>query len=297
MKKIALILFSSFFLFACQNVQKEKAHAATQTKPQNIILCEAPDSAKLQSLLKQFSGEKETPMGVLVAKLGKEFLDVSYVSHTLEHGKEEPLTVESDALDCTTFAETALALARTVKSPEANLGRFASELENIRYRDGKRDGYLSRLHYFSDWIHNNGQKGIVDEPAQEFGEALDIHVYFMSGHPESYAVLKENPELVPEIAKQEKDVSAREYFFVPKEAIENKEQFLREGDIVGLATSIKGLDIAHVGILVEVAGRIHLLHASTSTNQVIISEEPLADLLQNKKSYTGMMIARPIEPN
>jgi hypothetical protein len=294
MKKSAIILYSLLFLFACQGIKKEKALAATQAKPQDI-LCEAADSATLQSLLKQFSGEKGTAMGMLVTKLGKAFLGVPYVSHTLEHGKEEPLTVESDALDCTTFAETALALARTIKSPEADLNRFARELENIRYRDGERDGYLSRLHYFSDWIRNNRQKGIVGEPAQKFGGPLDVQVDFMSTHPESYAVLKENPELVPEIAKQEKEVSAREYFFVPKEAIENKEQFLREGDIVGLATSIKGLDVAHVGILVEVEGRIHLLHASTQTNRVVISEEPLADMLQSKKIYTGIMIARPVD--
>jgi len=294
MKKLGFIIYSLLVLFACQHIQKEKASAAIQTKTQ-AILCEAADSATIQLLLEKFQAEKETPVGQLMVHIGKEFLGAPYVAATLEHGKEEPLTVEADALDCTTFAETAFAISRSVKSHDNSFARFAQELEKIRYRNGKRDSYLSRLHYFSDWIYDSRQKGMTSEPAREIGSPLDVEVNFMSSHPESYPVLKANPELVGEIAKQEAEVSARDYFFIPKAEVETKEPFLHEGDIAGITTSIKGLDIAHVGILIQVEGRIHLLHASTTTNQVVISEEPLADLLHNKKSYTGIMIARPVE--
>ena len=294
MKKLGFIIYSLLVLFACQNIQKEKASAAIQTKTEDV-LCEAADSATIQSLLEKFHTEKEAPVNQLMVRIGQEFLGTPYVAATLEHGKEEPLTVEADALDCTTFAETVFALSRTLKSDDNSFARFARELEKIRYRNGKRDGYLSRLHYFSDWIYDSRQKGMTSEPALEIGSPLDVEVNFMSSHPESYPVLKANPELIGEIAKQETEVSARDYFFIPKAEVEAKEQFLREGDIAGITTSIKGLDIAHVGILINVEGRIHLMHASTTTNQVIISEEPLADLLQNKKSYTGIMLARPVE--
>lgn len=293
MKKIAFIIYGFLFLFACQNMQKEKLHASTQLKSTDVV-CEPADSVQLHSILKQFFGKEELPVNQLIIRIGQQFIGVPYVSHTLEHGKEEPLTVEMDELDCTTFAETALALARTIKSSKSNFEQYTRELEQIRYRDGKRDGYPSRLHYFSDWIFNNRQKGLVSEPAQNFGKPLDIRVDFMSTHPESYSVLKENPQLVPEIAKQEKEISARDFYFLPKEEVEAREADLKEGDIVGLTTNIAGLDVAHVGILVEVNKRIHLMHASTQSNQVVISEKPLADLLQNKKSYTGIMIARPV---
>ena len=116
----------------------------------------------------------------------------------------------------------------------------------------------------------------------------------MSAHAESYAALKENPELTAIIAQQEKVISEREIFFLKKENVEANEDKLHEGDLVGLTTNIQGLDVSHTGILVRVNGHIHLLHASSSLGKVVISEEPLTELLTNKKSYTGIVIARPL---
>jgi hypothetical protein len=288
MVKTLLISISIFLFLACQTAQTQ------QTAPSDIV-CQLADSAKFQSVIRQLGDRTDQPMGKLVADVGKQFLGVAYAEQTLEHGKDEPLTVELEGLDCTTFAETALAIARTLKSEKPDFSTFARELENLRYREGKRDGYLSRLHYFSDWIYDNEQKGLISQPTNDFGQPLDLFVNFMSTHPESYPVLNGNPELVSTLAEQEKVVSARNYFFVTKEEVESKESNLKEGDLVGLATSIKGLDVTHVGILVEVGSRIHLMHASTASNQVVISDEPLADFLQAKKSYTGILVARPID--
>ena len=288
MIRTALISYSIFVLFACQTAQPKQTG-------QSDIVCQLADSVKFQSVITQLADGADLPMGKLVADVGRQFLGVAYEEQTLEHGKDEPLTIELEGLDCTTFAEAALAIARTIKSGKADFGTFTSELENLRYRQGQRDGYLSRLHYFSDWIYDSEQKGLISQAAKDFGQPLDLTVNFMSTHPESYPVLKENPELVSTLAEQEKVISARSYFFVPKDEVENKESNLREGDLVGLATNIKGLDVTHVGILVELGGRIHLMHASTASSQVVISDEPLADFLKAKKSYTGILVARPID--
>ncbi len=288
MSRTVLISYSIFILFACQTAQPKQTG-------QSDIVCQLADSVKFQTVMTQLADRTDQPMGKLVADAGRQFLGVAYEEQTLEHGKDEPLTVDLEGLDCTTFAETALAIARTIKSEKTDFAAFTRELENLRYRQGQRDGYLSRLHYFSDWIYDNEQKGLISQAAKNFGHPLDLTVDFMSTHPESYPVLKENPELVSTLAEQEKGISARHYFFVPKDEIETQESNLMEGDFVGLATSIKGLDVTHVGILVEVGGRIHLMHASTASNQVVISNEPLADFLQAKKSYTGILVARPVD--
>jgi len=288
MIKTTLISFSIFLFLACQTGQ-------TQQTRLSEIVCQLADSVKFESVIKQLGNRADQPMGKLVADVGKQFLGVAYAEQTLEHGKDEPLTVELEGLDCTTFAETALAIALTIKSGKTDFSAFTRELENLRYRQGQRDGYLSRLHYFSDWIYDNEQKGLISQPARNFGQPVNVTVNFMSTHPESYPVLKENPGLVSTLAEQEKAISSRHYFFVPKDDVENKESNLKEGDLVGLATSIKGLDVTHVGILVEVGSRIHLMHASTASNQVVISDKPLADFLQAKKSYTGILVARPVD--
>ena len=251
------------------------------------------DSVTLTNIIGRFSGERNKPTGELVAAIGKAFLGTPYVAHTLENGKDENLVVNLGELDCTTFAENCLALALTIKSGHPEVSEFTGNLERIRYRNGKRDGYLSRLHYFSDWIDNNEQKGLVIQPANDFGSPFNVKVSFMSAHPDSYEVLKKNPELVPLMADMEKAVSDRKYYFLKKEDIERKEDQLQEGDIAGIATSVPGLDITHVGILVRKDGRIHLMHASSSLGKVVISDVPLSEMLMNKKSYTGIMIARP----
>jgi hypothetical protein len=257
------------------------------------VIYSRPDSILAEDILLRFSSRQKESTAQLTAEIGRTFLGTPYVGQTLENGKEERLMVNLRELDCTTFAENCLALALTVKSGKSGFKQFTKELEKIRYRQGKRDGYPSRLHYFSDWIHDNGQKGLISEPAANFGSPLHMHVNFMSSHPDSYPVLKDHPELVPVLAEQEKTISERHYFFLKKEDVSFNEDKLNEGDIVGLTTTIAGLDMTHVGILVKQNGRIHLLHASSALGKVVISEEPLSDLLMNKKSYTGIMIARP----
>lgn len=285
-------LCSICFLFSCQSANKKEIDKPS--KPQQELVCELSDSTKINTILQQYKDSASLSASDLVVSVGQQFLGTPYVAHTLEHGKNEPLTVETDGLDCTTFVETVLALVKTIKSADLDFDHYTGELEKIRYRDEKREGYASRLHYFSDWIYNNQQKGLVSQPAESFGEPLAIQVDFMSTHPESYAILKKNPELVNALAQQEKEISQRDYYYLPKTDFEANENQLQAGDLIGLVTSIKGLDIAHSGILVEIDGRIHLMHASSLGEKVMISEEPLDNLLQNKKSYLGIMVARPI---
>ncbi|WP_321288903.1 N-acetylmuramoyl-L-alanine amidase-like domain-containing protein [uncultured Sunxiuqinia sp.] len=293
MIKWFLFVFCLSLFSGCQSAGKRSVNCLRESS-QRPIVCQLSDSSKIQLVLAQYANSSELSTAELVAETAKQFLGIPYVSHTLEHGATEPLTVEVDGLDCTTFVETALALARTIKSGEPEFDQFANQLETIRYRDGKRDGYPSRLHYFSDWIFNNQQYGLVSQPAAEFGKPLDIEVNFMSTHPNSYEVLKDNPELVKTIANQERAISARDYFYLPKSEFASNEKCLKTGDIIGIVTSINGLDVAHTGILLEVGDRIHLMHASTLSNQVIISEQPFSEILQGKKSYLGVIVARPM---
>ncbi len=282
-----------FLLVLFPLIQSGATHAQEIPGKREAVIYNPQDSVLAQDILSRFSSRKEMPTAQLTAEIGKAFLGKPYVGQTLENGAAERLVVNLRELDCTTFAENCLALARTVCAPNPGFEQFIKELEKIRYRQGTRKGYPSRLHYFSDWIHDNGQKGLITEPANAFGSSLQVQVNFMSSHPDSYPVLKDHPELVPVLAGQEKIISNRRYFFLKKEDVCLNEDNLNEGDIVGLTTTITGLDVAHVGILVKKDERIHLLHASSAQKKVVISEEPLSELLMNKKSYTGILIARP----
>ncbi len=282
-------IFSAIFLLTFLSFS-----CTSQNNTERKILSTQEDSLIFERIINQFESQKKLPTAVLVVKIGESMIGTPYVASTLENGEKEDLVINLKGQDCTTFAEYCLAMAKTIKSGKTNFEDFANEMEKIRYRNGIRNGYTSRLHYFSDWIYDNCQKGLAENPASAFGSLYEKEINFMSTHPDSYPVLRENPDLVSLIAQQEDDLSNRGMFYLKKEDVEANETDLREGDIVGITTSIAGLDIAHVGILVKKDGRIHLLNASTLVDEITISDVPLVDFLMNKNSYTGIMIARPL---
>ena len=51
---------------------------------------------------------------------------------------------------------------------------YRNTLQQIRYRRGRVDGYASRLHYFTDWIRDNEQKGLVRELTADLGGVQDF---------------------------------------------------------------------------------------------------------------------------
>jgi hypothetical protein len=236
----------------------------------------------------------EKPIADIIVEIGKSFIGTDYIAHGLEKDGDEQLVINLSGLDCTTFLENSLVLARCIKNGKTSFEDYMSELQLIRYRDGIIDQYPSRLHYFSDWIYDNVKKGIVKDVTEEIGgEKINFKINFMSTHTESYKQLKENPDFIPIIKKQEKEISCREYFFIPKDKLAAKEDSIQNGNLIAITTTVEGLDIGHVGIAVKMDdGRIHLMHAPTVNTQVHITEEPLSEYLMKYKRHSGVIVLR-----
>lgn len=237
-------------------------------------------------------------IGDLVAEVGKSFLNTDYVAHTLETKGDEELVINLTGLDCTTFLETSLTFARSVKKGKTSFEDYQNELTFIRYRNGIIEGYPSRLHYFSDWIFSNSQKGIVKDVTKEIGgKAIKFNVGFMSKNPDSYQMLKSNPVYIPVISSQEKEINKREYSYIPKSGVNNVESKIQNGDLIAITTNLKGLDISHVGIAVKMSdGEIHFMHAPLVGSKVQITETTLHEYLSKIKKHTGIIVLRPLEP-
>lgn len=288
MKRLLIILFTFPLIFAC--------HSTTNSQAGNVQknISAPTDETIFNDVMQSLSSDKNASTATLMAQAGIFFKGTPYVAHTLEVTPEQ-LVVNLREMDCTTFVENCLAIAKTIQSGKNTFAQFKSELQKIRYRGSKIDGYPSRLHYFSNWIYDNQKKGLVKDVSQEIANtAYKKTINFMSAHPVAYQQLKDNSQLVQTIAQQEKEISARKMYYIPEDKLAEVETQLQEGDIVGITTGISGLDIAHTGILVRVNGRIHLLHASSLAEKVVISTETLEDYLLNSKSATGIMVARPL---
>lgn len=254
------------------------------------------DKQLVEEKLTAFSTKSKLPVADLMVEIGLSFLETPYVAATLENGLEEKLVINLQEMDCTTFVETCLALARTIKSGKSDFLSYAVELENIRYRNGIRNQYLSRLHYFSEWIHDNATKKIVDESPNLQGEKVSKRISFMSTHPDSYPVLKEHPELIPTITSQENQLSGADFWYFPKSNPENLLRNLKHGDIIGLTSEIdKTIDINHTGIIIQKGANFYLLHASQTWKKVVLSDDPITDFIKPESKNSGIMIARPVD--
>src|SRR4030042_4036082 len=139
-------------------------------------------------------GQKKTPSTLtaqLVIEIGKFFLGETYRAGTLERKGAEHLVVNLRKHDCFTFVENVVALAWFVTSRKESFDAFRRLLLKIRSRQGKVQGYPSRLHYFSDWIHDNQKKGLVrDVTADVGGRPLIKAITFMTTHPDIYPPLR-----------------------------------------------------------------------------------------------------------
>jgi len=220
------------------------------------------------------------------------FMNTPYVGGTLEADSEEQLRVNLRELDCVTFVENVIALHLMLQSSRHTFGNFCSILQHIRYRNGVIDGYLSRLHYFSEWLDNNRQKGIISLPAIPACHDYTPEVTFMSTHCDAYPALKTHPEWCRQMIDVEKSIHELKLCYIPKEKLKDSETNIKTGDIIAITTHVNGLDVAHTGLALVQNGRVYLLHASSEAKKVMVSDETLHDYLTLRKNHSGVMVGR-----
>ncbi len=280
-----LIIFLTLCLTACTDAQvyTEK----------DIDICK---STFQLSVKKNLSSK---PINEVIIEIGRSFIGTDYVSHTLEVNDEEQLVINLTGFDCNTFLENVLVFSRCIKQGKTTFEEYQNELTFIRYRDGEIDQYPSRLHYFIDWIHDNEKKGIVKDITKEIGgELLKLDLSFMSAHPQYYKHLKENPDFIPIIKQQEEEISKRKYYFIPQGTIAELENKIKDGDLIAFTSTVKGLDVNHVGFAVSLDdGRIHILHAPIEGSPVQITDLPLAEYVMKIEKDTGIIVVRALEPS
>lgn len=241
------------------------------------------------------------PIGELMGKIAKEFEGTPYVGFTLELDKDREFPVINlKGLDCVTFFEDTLDFARMLKKGGRTPDDMLAEIALTRYRGGQPGDFSSRLHYTTDWFVDNEKKGVVKilTPELPGAQPFTQKVGIMTEHPENYRQLAAHPELVEKIRGFEGEINGRSLKYLPMDRIEGAESMLQTGDIVGVATTQSGIDIAHTGLIYkDAAGLVHFMDASSAKSRMKVTIEPeISKCLNWSKRLTGIMIARPLEP-
>jgi hypothetical protein len=243
---------------------------------------------------------KALPIGELMGKIAMELKDTPYVGFTLEVSKDaERCVVNLTGLDCVTFFEDTLCAARMLKRGKNSPEDLVNEVQFTRYRGGKMGDFTTRLHYTTDWFADNETKGVVKilTPELPGAEPFTQKVGIMTQHPENYRQLATHPELVDKIRAMEEKINARSLKYLPMEKLEAAEHLLQTGDIVGVATSAEGIDIAHTGLCIkDEQGIVHFMDASSSRRSMKVTLEPeISKCLNWSPKLIGVMFARPLE--
>ncbi|MDD8018831.1 MAG: DUF1460 domain-containing protein [Bacteroidota bacterium] len=238
------------------------------------------------------------PIGDVMVEIGKSFIGTDYVGHVLEDEGEEKLVINMRALDCVTFYENCVTLARCVKLKKTTFDDYKAQLQFLRYRDGKIDGYPSRLHYTTDYWFNAEKKGILKVMTEEiFGKKnvaeMPKPINFMTTHRDTYKHLAANDDNFEKIKKQEAAINKRADYFMPKGNLHMFADKVNNGDLIGITTNIAGMDIAHTGVAVRMEnGKLHFMHAPNVGKKVQITDVPLYEYLARNGKQTGIIVAR-----
>lgn len=258
------------------------------------VVYTAQDSIKVEQFLAD--AYKEKPENAVLF-FARKFIDVPYVAKTLDRdATQERVVVNLTEMDCTTFVETSVALARTFYNNKRTFCDYVEELAALRY-DGARIAYEHRNHYFSGWIMWNTERGAVAERqlgSLSVAKQQRILVNYMSLHPNAYPQIKANPSVMqPKIKEMEARVSGGTCYYIPKASLNRSgviKPSVADGDIIVITTNKKGLDCSHIGFAVWHSDGLHLLNASQIHGRVIDEPMTLYQYMQRHPSQTGIRV-------
>ena len=317
--KSFLIAMSTLLLTACPDSNRtnaqQKPAAPTAAKPTpptptDSVAAKPADKdaviitsiinnseAYYKELCKDASVSKEERRSKLILHIARKFLGTPYVAKTLETEGKERLVINARQLDCTTYVENTMAIYLCVSNGQTSYDDYKNQLRLLRYANGEVT-YAARQHYFTQWIEENTKKGYVHElqsPTPPFTAEQLLRIDFMTTHVSLYPMLKDSPEDIKTIAQRERELSGRRYRYIPKTSIRNNSLFrstIKDGDIIAITTSKKGLDTSHIGIAVWHKDGLHMLNASQIHKKVVEEPMTLYQYMQRHPSQTGIRIIR-----
>jgi cell wall-associated NlpC family hydrolase len=243
------------------------------------------------------------PFGHAVARAGQQALGTPYEAFTLEAylrdggnpSGPEPLTLWLTRFDCVSLVESCIAIARLARRTGAiHWADFGREIEVLRYRGGVRRDYVSRLHYFSEWIRDNAERGALRDLGPELGAIADERpLRFMTENRDAYPALVHHQALA-DVAAMERRLDSRPRWLIPTDRVEEISPRLETGDVVAFATSIPGLDVTHAALVYRDNETVRVLHAPLSGGVVEITDGTLAGYVRALRRGTGILVARPL---
>lgn len=235
-------------------------------------------------------------------------LGARYEANPLDRGADgtaEPLRAGFDGFDCVTYVETVLALARSIAVGRTGADDYVAELARLRY-GGAAPGYCARRHYFGDWAERQVREGVFEEITTTIaGDPANLAVLhlthgfdWLSRNAAKVPALAASPARMACVREQETALSARDDGtpYLRSTALRAIASGLRPGDVIAFVADVPGLDVLHVGIVVQrPSGRLELAQASQREGRVLVAPD-LLRYAAGLRQQRGLRVFRPRDP-
>lgn len=241
------------------------------------------------------------PLGERTIRVAREMVGTPYVNYSLEvDDRTESPVVNFKGMDCWTYYENSLALARMLRykpapyKPEDLLHMVEIE----RYRNGICTGsYLSRMHHLEEVFYDNQRRGYATNITSRIPGAERLHrqIQEMTVQWKAYRYLRSNPSLLAPMGKIETQVSNLPVYHVPKSKVRNAEKYLQNGDICAITSKDTSGYTSHVGMIVRVKDRAYFTHATSDRDKgrMVVIDRPITDYVNAGSKHAGIIICRP----
>ncbi len=211
--------------------------------------------------------------------------------------KEGHTLINFESMDCVTFLENYLAAALTCQQADALpqmpadswiLESFLLNLERVRYFGGQNCTWEDRIYYFTQALEELESQGLLQDIGAIAGQPFRKRIHYLSSNKTKYPGIRDWSR----IAHYEARLSEAGLHWFPLERIEQYAAVAQSGDLVALATDVKGLDVSHCGLIHVHEGALYFTHAS-SVKKRIVYQQDLDDYLSKRTSITGLFVYRP----
>ncbi|MFK7850002.1 MAG: N-acetylmuramoyl-L-alanine amidase-like domain-containing protein [Akkermansiaceae bacterium] len=283
----------------------KQAKVPPPSKPRLPLATVFKGESKFHALVAKAEREnwRRLPIGDRTVRVARELIGAPYTNYTLEVDDHiESPVVNLGGMDCWTFYENALAIARMLayKPGPYKPQDMLHMVEVERYRNGVCDGnYLSRMHHLEEVFHDNQRRGYALNITSRIPGAERLHreIREMTVSWKSYRYLKNNRSLIEPMGRIEAQVSKLPVYHVPKSKVRNAEKYLRNGDICAITTTWKYGYTSHVGLIVRLKGRAYFTHATSdrSKGRMTIIDRPITDYLMGSSKHAGIAVCRPFD--
>lgn len=236
----------------------------------------------LNNVLEVLDLEADSTKGKLAASIAEKMIGTPYEAGLLD-AYPERLRVYLDKTDNLHFIESCVAITLLVNEKRAEIidvpTREAYEvlcriIESLRYRVGVISSFTDRIFYFSEWVEQARDMGLIEEYSSLFGHEYNLVFSYLSDHLAYLPQAGREPNAREKVKEIEKKMSENYHLYAisPNEMTSEFYKYLQDGDIVALVSDRKGEDVDRIGIVKKTETSLMIISASYKEKKVIAED-------------------------